>query len=204
MAVKTSRSWDDMLTALREALSGDSADIDDIKAILNSYTSNPEDWSKYALFDPHCYTRNLVDGGNGKYNIMLLCWNMGQASSIHSHAGSHCFMKLLEGSLVEELYDPPTEVKAGAPMELQVETQHGENGVIYISDQIGMHRVVNPSHTHNAVSLHIYSPPYSECLCFDERTGQSRSSGAITFYSKHGELVADSWKSGLGANSDYC
>ena len=28
-------------------------------------------------------------------------------------------------------------------------------------DQIGMHRIVNPSHSHNAVSLHIYSPPYS-------------------------------------------
>ena len=25
------------------------------------------------------YTRNLVDDGNGRFNVMLLCWNMGQA-----------------------------------------------------------------------------------------------------------------------------
>eukprot|EP00730_Choanoeca_flexa_P020206 TRINITY_DN9881_c0_g1_i1.p1 TRINITY_DN9881_c0_g1~~TRINITY_DN9881_c0_g1_i1.p1 ORF type:complete len:204 (+),score=16.13 TRINITY_DN9881_c0_g1_i1:152-763(+) len=199
---KTERTWEEMLDDLKAALAADTADIDELKGILSSYKSQEEDWSKYALFDSHCYTRNLVDDGNGKYNIMLLCWNMGQASSIHSHAGSHCFMKLLDGSLVEELYEPPSEVQEGQAMEPQVETANPRDGVIYISDEIGMHRVVNPSHAHSAVSLHIYSPPYSECLCFDERTGKSRSSGAITFYSKGGEIVDETWKSGMG--SDYC
>ena len=41
------------------------------------------------------YTRNLVDRGNGRYNLIVLCWDSGQGSSIHDHGDSHCFMKVL-------------------------------------------------------------------------------------------------------------
>lgn len=40
------------------------------------------------------YTRNLVDEGNGRYNLIVLCWDSGQGSGIHDHADSHCFMKV--------------------------------------------------------------------------------------------------------------
>lgn len=49
----------------------------------------------------------MVDDGNGKYNLMLLCWGEGQASGIHDHADSHCFMKMLKGSLEEIRYSWP-------------------------------------------------------------------------------------------------
>lgn len=48
-----------------------------------------------------------MDDGNGKYNLMLLCWGEGQASGIHDHANSHCFMKMLKGSLEEIRYSWP-------------------------------------------------------------------------------------------------
>lgn len=53
------------------------------------------------------YTRNLVDAGNGKFNLMILCWGEGQGSSIHDHADAHCFMKMLTGSLCETRYEWP-------------------------------------------------------------------------------------------------
>lgn len=58
------------------------------------------------LFFPHFkrYTRNLVDAGNGRFNLMILCWNEGQSSTIHDHADSHCFMKVLKGGLTEIKY----------------------------------------------------------------------------------------------------
>jgi len=40
--------------------------------------SNPADWKKYANFDPYKYTRNLVDDGNGKFNLLVLAWGEGQ------------------------------------------------------------------------------------------------------------------------------
>lgn len=40
------------------------------------------------------YTRNLVDRGNGEYNLLVLCWPPGASSSIHDHPGAHCIVRL--------------------------------------------------------------------------------------------------------------
>lgn len=53
------------------------------------------------------YTRNLVDAGNDRFNLMILCWNEGQSSAVHDHADSHCFMKILKGGLTEIKYSWP-------------------------------------------------------------------------------------------------
>lgn len=46
----------------------------ELQQIMSSYESNPADWKKYALFDSCRYTRNLVDEGNGSYNLIVLAW----------------------------------------------------------------------------------------------------------------------------------
>lgn len=38
---------------------------------------------------------------------MVLCWGEGHGSSIHDHANSHCFMKILAGNLCEIRYEWP-------------------------------------------------------------------------------------------------
>lgn len=53
------------------------------------------------------YTRNLVDAGNGKFNLMIICWGEGHGSAIHDHSDCHCFMKMLKGELVESRYAWP-------------------------------------------------------------------------------------------------
>ncbi|KAH6931670.1 hypothetical protein HPB50_026707 [Hyalomma asiaticum] len=70
------------------------------------------------------YTRNLVDEGNGKFNLMILCWSEGQGSSIHDHADSHCFMKVLAGTLKEVRFDwPQSKDGVEAPMTKKGETE---------------------------------------------------------------------------------
>lgn len=49
----------------------------------------------------------MVDAGNGKFNLMILCWGEGHGSAIHDHADSHCFMKILKGQLREMRYAWP-------------------------------------------------------------------------------------------------
>ena len=53
------------------------------------------------------YTRNLVDEGNGKFNLMILCWGEGHGTAIHDHANAHCFMKVLQGTLTEVQFTWP-------------------------------------------------------------------------------------------------
>ncbi|GFR88636.1 cysteine dioxygenase [Elysia marginata] len=123
------------------------------------------------------YTRNLVDEGNGKFNLMILCWNEAQGSGIHSHANSHCFLKVLDGTVKEELFywpehnnqtnnsgdenaertentDDNSEQSSG--MQKWADNQLMKNECGYINDDIGLHRVENPSHVDKAVTLHLY------------------------------------------------
>lgn len=73
------------------------------------------------------YTRNLVDAGNGKFNLMVLCWNLGNASPIHDHADSHCFMKMLSGELTEIRYAwPETQSTLGHSITAGNDDEEGE------------------------------------------------------------------------------
>jgi hypothetical protein len=55
-------------------LDGEGVDVERIRQIMENYQSNSDDWGKYAHFDKGRYTRNLVDDGNGKFNLMILAW----------------------------------------------------------------------------------------------------------------------------------
>eukprot|EP01135_Chromosphaera_perkinsii_P004789 Nk52_evm20s296 gene=Nk52_evmTU20s296 len=181
------------------------ADIDHVIQLMESYTSSDnKDWKKYALLDPYKYTRNLVDEGNGKFNLMILAWNCGQASSIHDHAGSHCCMKVLDGSVDETLYCCPekdviAEEEEGGIAPMVVKGNRGlyKNQVAYIHDRIGLHRVSNPDHARPAFTLHLYSPPYEQCHRFDEATGKAYTTPKITFFSRHGKRVK------MGSKEDF-
>jgi len=166
--------------------------VEEVQHAMESYHPDYSEWKKYANFDPHRYTRNLVDRGNGKFNLILLCWGEGHGSGVHDHANAHCWMKVVDGTLWEKLYDwPDAEATVVDPNAYQVmsprriaEYKVGE--VAYIHDTIGLHRIENNSHSQPAVSLHLYSPPFEMCKSFDERTGKSTDCQVI-FWSEYGE-----------------
>ena len=58
--------------------------------------------------------------------------------------------------------------------------------LLFSADDIGLHRVENPSFSDKAVSLHLYSPPFKECASFDQRTGK-KSMCKVTFWSEFGK-----------------
>lgn len=71
------KSFDTLVSALSAALgpsSGlDSADVNplDIQLLMEQYISRPDEWGPYALEDANkTYTRNLIDEGNGKSNLV--------------------------------------------------------------------------------------------------------------------------------------
>ncbi|XP_059140552.1 cysteine dioxygenase type 1-like [Physella acuta] len=183
----------ELVNQLHAIFDSDDVNVEYVQKLMTSYKSNRKEWRRYAKFDPHRYTRNLVDAGNGKFNLMILCWNEAQGSSIHSHANSHCFLKVLDGSVTEELYEWPTNQEENdnsiegneSGMKKWAENQYSVGQCAYINDNIGLHRVENCSHTDKAVTLHLYSPPFDECQCFDQRTGRATVS-KVTFWSKYG------------------
>merc|ERR1719454_2249312 len=79
--------------------------IDKVKAIISRFNNDRSEWGTFAVAREGEYTRNLIDQGNGIYNLLILVWAPGMKSCIHSHAGSSCFLRVLEGELTENLYE---------------------------------------------------------------------------------------------------
>ncbi|KAI5284724.1 Cysteine dioxygenase, partial [Ascosphaera acerosa] len=147
----SANAFDALVADLSEALgpsSGlDSDDIDpaNIMRLMERYSSRESEWERYAFADgSRGYTRNLVDEGNGKSNVLVLVWSPGKGSAVHDHANAHCVMKVLKGSLQETLYDwpesngvcPGEAGEAGrAPLRVKRVTTLAENQVAYMSDQ---------------------------------------------------------------------
>ncbi|XP_025242809.1 cysteine dioxygenase type 1 isoform X1 [Theropithecus gelada] len=196
------RTLADLIRILHRLFAGDEVNVEEVQAIMEAYESDPTEWATYAKFDQYSYgrglqfvvvggggggwlwyTRNLVDQGNGKFNLMILCWGEGHGSSIHDHTNSHCFLKMLQGNLKETLFAWPD--KKSNEMVKKSERVLRENQCAYINDSIGLHRVENISHTEPAVSLHLYSPPFDTCHAFDQRTGH-KNKVTMTFHSKFG------------------
>ncbi|PPJ55390.1 hypothetical protein CBER1_02710 [Cercospora berteroae] len=90
-----------------------SVKVGDLVSAMEAYSSDESEWSRYAFSDAEmAYTRNLVDRGNGKANLLILVWTPGKASPVHDHANAHCVMKVLKGTLEETLYGFPCQANS--------------------------------------------------------------------------------------------
>jgi cysteine dioxygenase len=88
---------EDLSAALGPSSGLDSDDVDpmNIQQLMERYISNSSEWEPYALGDAtRAYTRNLIDEGNGKSNLLILVWSPQKGSAIHDHANAHCVMKV--------------------------------------------------------------------------------------------------------------
>ncbi|KAJ5163454.1 uncharacterized protein N7500_005284 [Penicillium coprophilum] len=195
---------EDLSSALGPSSGLDSSDVDpmEIQLLMEKYVSNSDEWAPYALGDAsRTYTRNLIDEGNGKSNLLILVWSPGKGSTIHDHADAHCVMKVLKGRLQEDLYSWPDQeqIENGqiSPPQLTKQTTYGENQVTYMSDKLGLHRISNPDHDNFAISLHLYTPPNAAVHGFgiyDERTGKARHIKQTNYYSFRGQRLDDGQK----------
>jgi len=172
-------------------INSDEVDPVDLQRLMEQYNSKEAEWEKYAFGDTsRPYTRNLVDEGNGKSNLLILVWTPGRGSPVHDHANAHCIMKVLRGSLQETLYEWPE--KEGAPLTVKKETRYTSGAVTYMSDTLGLHKISNPDPLKPAVSLHLYTPPNAAkygCHMFNEKTGASSHVEQCHFFSYLGHKI---------------
>ncbi|PSR77993.1 RmlC-like cupin domain-containing protein [Coniella lustricola] len=189
--------FDDLVVALKDALgpsSGlDSSDVD-VNALtrhMRTYDAREKGWVPYAMADPDlAYTRNLVDEGNGKSNLLVLVWTPGKGSPIHDHGNAHCIMKILHGSLTESRYEFPDSDKE-KPMRLTSQRVHEANAVAYMADELGLHKMENTGDDY-AISLHLYTPPNvakSGCHTFNPITGERSYVPKCGYYSKFTQKI---------------
>jgi cysteine dioxygenase len=133
----------------------------------------PESLAPYLTWDRQHYTRNLIDKSR-LYELMAICWEVGQVSSVHNHRDQNCWMAVPIGKLLVQNY--------------HVIAQNIEKGICQLqpADTVEMnpthpcavnplepvHRVYNPREFgERAVSLHVYSRPFNSCIVYSPDQG---------------------------------
>ena len=108
-------------------------------------------WRDYIKFSDDEYMKNKIVE-NDVCEIFLICWRSSQCSGIHDHPKRGCIMKILEGGLVENVYD--------AKVTYIGTNRLGVGEVAYKEGTNGIHKIINGEN--DTISLHIYSPPKVE------------------------------------------
>jgi len=137
--------------------------------LLRAYAGAEDGWRRFALFDTARYARNLVHR-SAEFEMMLVCWSEGQESPIHCHAGQHCWMAVLEGSIEEIHYGMPMEGQS-TPLIVGRVSVYRRGDVAYINDEIALHKV-RPVAGARGVSMHLYAKPIEVCNVYDPATCQ--------------------------------
>ncbi|EFX04176.1 cysteine dioxygenase [Grosmannia clavigera kw1407] len=191
--------FDTLILGLKHALgpssglTSDDIDVGHLTRLMEKYDAKEKGWMPYNFGDAsRGYTRNLVDEGNGKSNLLVLVWSPGKGSPIHDHGNAHCLMKILHGNLTETRYRFPEDGQEG-PMNVTSEKTYSENAVAYMADELGVHRMWNKG-SDFAVSLHLYTPPNvakGGCNIFNEKTSKSSHVEKCGYYTAYGKLLKE-------------
>jgi cysteine dioxygenase len=147
--------------------------IEPIRQFLEQNPVDCDSLAAYLKWDRQHYTRNLIDR-TPLYELMAICWEVGQASSVHNHRDQNCWMAVPLGRLQVENFHLVHQDLAGGTCRLEplntVEMNISHPCGVDPADPV--HRVVNPREfNQRAVSLHVYSRPFDTCVVYSPEQG---------------------------------
>lgn len=122
------------------------------------------DWKDYIQYFNDSYHKELIfqenaidnsDHGIGisiqkkSFDVYIISWKAGQSSKIHDHPIQGCLMKVLDGTLEEQLYNNTNQIVYLKTNKLE------KDNICYHENNLILHKIIP---TEDSVSLHIYSP----------------------------------------------
>src|SRR6202171_4914079 len=165
----------------------------EILAFLERTSVAPETLSPYLNWDRQHYTRNLIDK-TPLYELVAICWEVGQASSVHNHRDQNCWMAVPIGKLLVQNYRVVAQSLEQGTCELPpadtVEMNPTQPCAVNPLEPV--HRVFNPREfNQRAVSLHVYSRPFDTCVVYSQ---EQRTCGVIKLHyqTEYGKPVKSS------------
>jgi cysteine dioxygenase len=147
--------------------------VGDILSFLERTTVSPSTLAPYLTWDRQHYTRNLIDK-TPLYELIAICWEVGQASSVHNHREQNCWMLVPIGRLrVENFHLVSQDLEHGRCQLKATDTvEMNPTHPCAVNPADPVHRVVNPrDFGERAVSLHIYSRPFDTCVVSSPEQG---------------------------------
>lgn len=162
-----------LISGLREMPDADFS-CQNVYEFLSANPVDVDTISRFFYWNSDCYTRNLIFKDE-RFEMMAICWETGQASRVHNHADQKCWMTVPVGKLRGQNF-AVAEIDESRGFCRLTETDSFD-----LSDCLAakveleepVHQILNLSEfAERAVSLHIYSKPYSSCIsyCRDTNT----------------------------------
>src|SRR5208282_3171380 len=139
---------------------------DQLVQFLESMPVAPDTLASYLTWDRQHYTRNLIDK-TPLYELIAICWEVGQSSSVHNHRDQNCWMAAPVGKLlVENFHVGFQDIEAGRCGLVASNTvELTADNPCAVDPREPVHRVVNPREANQrGVTLHVYSRPFDTCV----------------------------------------
>jgi cysteine dioxygenase len=161
-----------------------------IANVMSGVTLDESSIRPFVRFADDHYTRNLVHRDR-HFDIMVLCWQPGQGTPIHTHNGQLGWAFTTRGALdcSEYVYRgcdrPENQDVAGIDclaggMQVKLDPTASTlctpgGGVSRVTKKVTIHSLTVPSGCkEKVVSFHVYSLPFDSCVVFDVAHGQCR------------------------------
>ncbi len=149
-------------------------ECDNVYQLLSDSPIEVDSIAPFFHWSTNFYTRNLIYKDE-RFELMAVCWEPGQVSRVHNHAGQSCWMTVPVGKLLGQNF-AISEIDETRGYCKLVETDTFD-----LSDCLAakveleepVHQMLNLTEfDERAVSLHIYSKPFDTCLsyCRDTNT----------------------------------
>jgi cysteine dioxygenase len=122
-----------------------------IRPILIRYQG--KDWLEHINHSATMYTRKRIYTCP-IFDMFILTWPVYSGTEVHKHAEYGCWLKVLQGRLLETIYEHGCDALSD---HRTLDTEQ----ISFIHNSIGPHSIHNTSNA-TAVSLHIYAPSLTD------------------------------------------
>ncbi len=134
---------------------------------------DPATLHPYTYFCSEKYTRNLILR-TALFELIAICWDIGQVSAIHNHRGQSCWMAIAYGKVQVQNFRLVRHDAAALTCELEPTSRFLIDAATpgEVDPEEPIHLVANPvAFGSRAVTLHIYSRPFDTCEVYDLKAG---------------------------------
>jgi cysteine dioxygenase len=156
---------------------------------LRDHPVDERSMEPYIFFSKNHYTRNLIFK-NDLFELIAICWDVGQVSQIHNHHNQNCWMAIPAGKLRVQNFrvidqNPTTWYCCLEPTD---SFDIHQLMPAEVDPEEPVHQVLNLAEfNQRAVSLHIYSRPFDRCLVYCSDTNEYREV-PLHYTSEYGKL----------------
>jgi len=167
-------------------------ETEEVRSLLAQMPVEEASLSAYLTWDRQHYTRNLIDKTD-LYEVMAICWEVGQCSSVHNHRDQNCWMSAPVGRLrVQNFRVNERDAALGTCHILPTDIYDMDAAhPAYVNPLEPVHQILNlPEFNQRAVSIHIYSKPFDTCEVYQREKG-TYADVPLHYTSEYGKLNAD-------------